>query len=303
MSDQFKSAFVAIIGRPNSGKSTLLNSILGEHLAIVSPMPQTTQRKMRGIHNDESMQLVFVDTPGIHKGKHGLNRSMYELSTSMIADDGIDIICYMVDFSRDFGEEEDGIAELVGRVNGEKRVLIVLNKVDLFTLPEVEKKRELFFSRYPSLSGAPTLMLSAMAENAGEIFTSFIKPYVPEGPLYYPTDDITDANLRFFASEFVRKQIINNTYEEVPHACYVEVVDYEEGPEGHHITADIHVETQGQKCIVIGEKGALISKIRKGAEWSMRKLTGVKVKYTLFVKVTPHWRDKKDQLREFGFIE
>ncbi len=302
MSETFYSAFVAIIGRPNSGKSTLLNSILGEQLAIVSAMPQTTQKSMRGIYNEDNYQLVFVDTPGIHKGKHNLNKTMYEISTSMIGDDGIDVIAYLVDMSRDFGEEEDDIAELVGKVNGEKRVIVVFNKVDLFTVPEIETKIEKFFNRYPALQGAKTLMLSAQAETAGELFVETLKPVIPEGPQYYPEGDLTDASLRFFASEFVRRQIIAITYEEVPHACFAEVTSYEEQEDGSHlIGTDIHVETKGQKAIIIGDKGANISKIRKGAEWRMKKLVGAKVKFELFVKVTPHWRDKADRLKEFGF--
>lgn len=303
MDKPFYSGFIAIIGRPNSGKSTLLNSILGEPLAIVSSMPQTTQKNMRGILNRDDMQLIFVDTPGIHKGKHGLNRSMYDLSISMIDDDGVDLVCYMIDLSRDFGEEEDGIAERVSRISGDKRAVIVFNKVDQFTIPEVEEKKALFYERYPELGGFPNVMLSSVAENAGEIFVDFIKPYIPEGPQYYPEGDLTDANLRFFASEYVRKQIINITYEEVPHACHVEITDYEELDDMHTISADIHVETPGQKGIIIGDKGKNISKIRKGAEWRMRKLVGMKVKFNLFVKITPHWRDKKERLREFGFSE
>ncbi len=303
MSETFYSGFIAIIGRPNSGKSTLLNSILGEPLAIVSSMPQTTQKNMRGILNRETMQLVFVDTPGIHKGKHNLNRSMYDLSISMIDDDGIDVIVYMVDLSRDFGEEEDGIAERVSRVSGDKRAVIVFNKVDQYTVLEAEAKVDAFYERYPQLSGFPNIMLSSVAETAGDIFINFISPFVPEGPRYYPEGDLTDANLRFFASEYVRKQIINLTYEEVPHACHVEVTAYEELEDRDEISADIHVETSGQKGIIIGDKGKNISKIRKGAEWRMRKLVGHKVKYNLFVKITPHWRDKKERLREFGFTD
>lgn len=295
----FYSAFIALIGRPNSGKSTLLNSLLGEHLAIVSPMPQTTQRNMRGMVNRDDMQLIFVDTPGIHKGKHQLNKDMYNLSTSLLNDGDVDIICYMVDMTRDLGEEEDDIAEKVGKLTSP--VVIVFNKADELTLPEAEKRKSDFNEKYENLSKLPQIMLSSISETSGEVFLEFIKPYISEGPKYYPDDELTDAPLRFLAAEYVRKQVINLTYEEVPHATFIEVTDYKESEERHEITADIHVETTGQKGIIIGAGGQTISKIRKGAEWKMRKLVGMKVKFKLFVKVTKHWRDKKEVLKDFGF--
>ncbi len=297
----FHSAFVAIIGRPNSGKSTLLNAILGENLAIVSPMPQTTQRNMRGMYNEDNMQIVFVDTPGIHKGKHQLNHEMYSLSTSMIKDSGIDVVCYMVDLSRDFGEEEDDIATKVANVSSP--VLIVFNKVDQLSIPEGVRKQEEFNERYPDLAPLPQVLLSALNETAGEVFINFLRSYVPEGPQYYPADDLTDESLRFFASEYIRKEIIALTHNEVPHASFVEITEYNEGEDKHVIEADIHVETPGQKAIIIGTKGQTISKIRKGAEWKMRGLTGMKCKVNLFVKITKHWRDKKAFLKEQGYGE
>ncbi len=298
---EFHSGFVAIIGRPNSGKSTLLNSILGEQLAIVSPMPQTTQKNMRGIYNEENLQIVFVDTPGIHKGKHQLNHEMYNVSTSMLKDSGVDLVIYIVDMSRDFGDEEDDIATKVER--SVHPIIILFNKVDQMTLPEALEKQDLFKKRYPELAEKPQLMLSAINETSGEVFINFLRTFIPVGPQFYPADDLTDASLRFFAAEYIRKEIIANTHEEVPHACYVEIMSYTEGEDVHQITADIHVESTGQKAILIGNKGATISKIRKGAEWKMRGLSGVKCKIELFVKVTKHWRDKKGFLKEAGFAE
>lgn len=298
---EFHSGFVAILGRPNSGKSTLLNAILGEQLAIVSPMPQTTQRNMRGIYNEENLQIVFVDTPGIHKGKHQLNHEMYNVSTSMLKDSGVDLICYIVDMSRDFGDEEDDIAAKVAK--SIHPVVILFNKVDQLTIPEALEKQEDFKKRYPDLAAMPQLMLSAINETSGEVFISFLRNYIPVGPQFYPSDDLTDASMRFFAAEYIRKEIIGNTHEEVPHACYVEIMSYKESADLHEITADIHVESPGQKAILIGNKGSTISKIRKGAEWKMRGLTGVKCKIEIFVKVTRHWRDKKGFLKEAGFSE
>ena len=299
--EPFYSGFVAIIGRPNTGKSTLLNAVLGQNLAITSTLPQTTQRNMRGIYNSDTSQIIFVDTPGIHRGKHQLNKDMYNLSLSLFKDSGINLLVYMVDMARDFGDEEDAIAEKIAQI--ETPVCIVLNKVDNLTIAEAEGMQEAFNERYPDLAALPQIMLSSLAEDAGEIFIKFITPYIPEGPKYYPDDVLTDENMRYFAAEYIRKQIIENTHEEVPHACYVEVTDYIENENLHLVEADIHVESVGQKAIIIGAKGQTISKIRRGAEKRLRGLSRVKTKVNIFVKVTRHWRDKQDFLKEAGFHE
>jgi GTP-binding protein Era len=299
--NNFHSGFVALIGRPNAGKSTLLNAVLGERLAVVSSMPQTTQRNMRGIYNEENLQIVFVDTPGIHRGKHQLNHEMFNISTSVFKDSGLNMLIYLVDMTRDFGEEEDEIAKMVAKL--EIPVAIVLNKADQLTLPEAKRVEKEFNERYEKLSNLPQIMLSSVASDAGEIFIRAIKKYIPEGPQYYPEDDMTDASLRFFASEYIRNQIIELTYEEVPHASFVEVTSYRETEGLHEIDADIHVETTGQKAILIGAKGKTISAIRKGAVQKMRLLSKTKTKINLFVKVTKHWRDKKQFLKDAGFGE
>lgn len=295
----FHSGFSALIGRPNSGKSTLLNAIIGQHLAITSPLPQTTQRNMKGIYNSDSMQIVFVDTPGIHLGKHQLNKEMYNLSVSVLNDSGLDILCYMVDMDREFGEEEDMIAAKVAQLK--TPVCVVLNKVDNLSLPEAEQKQAEFNERYPDLAPLPQIMLSSLAEDAGEIFIKFISPYIPEGPKYYPEENLTDENMRYFAAEYIRQQIIKWTHEEVPHAAHVSITDYIETDALHQVEADIHVETSGQKAIIIGAKGQTISKIRRGAEKRLRGLSRTKTKVNIFVKITPHWRDKKAFLKEAGF--
>lgn len=292
----FKSAFVALVGRPNSGKSTLLNTILGENLSIVTTMPQTTQRNMRGIYNGEGYQLVFVDTPGMHRGKHTLNKSMYQQSTRMFSDVGIDILCYLVDLSRSFGAEEDEIAKMV---KGLKiSVCIIFNKTDV--CDSVKAVISSFFSRYPNLSSAYHIALSAISPSAKDDFLKVIEPLIPYGPQYYPKEDISDLNLRFFASEYIRKQIIDLTYEEVPHASCVEIIDYKEFEDKHVVNAAIHVETQGQKGIVIGKKGKVINQIKKQAAKALAHLTGVPASITCHVKVTPKWRDNKQFLAGLG---
>ena len=301
MNDKTYTAFMAIIGRPNSGKSTLMNAVLGQNLAIVSNMPQTTQKNMRGIYTNGDTQIVMVDTPGIHKGRHLLNKMLYEQSISVLKDDGIDIICYMIDTTRDFGDEEDEIAAKIEKSQTKAKILVVFNKVDKTPIEKGMAKVDEFNERYPFLAGVPKLHLSALAENAAEKLIEFVREFIPEGPHFYSPEDITDCDMRFIAAECVRKQIINFTKEEVPHSVFVSIISYKEGDELHEIAADIHVETSGQKAIIIGDKGQLISKIRQNAQKRMRGISGVKTKFTLFVKITPNWREKENFLTGAGF--
>ena len=292
----FKSAFIALVGRPNSGKSTLLNTILGESLSIVTSMPQTTRRNMRGIYNGEGYQLVFVDTPGFHRGKHALNKAMFKQSKKIFSDEGIDILCYLVDLSRPFGEEEDEIAKVVE--NLKIPVCIVFNKTDL--CPSVDETIKSFHSRYPELKALQYISVCATTKLAKDTFLEAIEPIVPSGPKYYPEEEITDSNLRFFAAEYIRKQIIELTHEEVPHATFVEIMDYKEFEDKHIINATIHVESQGQKGIIIGKNGKVINQIKKRAAEELSKLTELPVTITCHVKVTPKWRDNKQFLRDMG---
>jgi len=293
---QFKSAFAALIGRPNSGKSTLLNSIIGENLAIVSSMPQTTRQNMKGILNGPDYQIVFIDTPGIHEGKYKLNKSMFSQSIGTFHDTGIDFICYLVDLSRDFGTEEDLIAKKAVAVKD--RLCIIFNTADI--CEDTVGRILAFYERYPDLKGARETIMSATDPEAKSLFLDLVMPILPEGPKYFDDEDLTDSNLRFFAAEFVRAQIIHNTGDEVPHASFVEIISYKETPERHFIDAAIHVETQGQKGIVIGKDATVIKKIRKFAEKNMKNLAGVPVTYSLFVKVTPDWRDSTSFLKDMG---
>ena len=292
----FKSAFIAFVGRPNSGKSTLLNTILGEGLSIVTSMPQTTQRNIRGIYNREGYQLVFVDTPGFYRGKHALNKAMLKQSKKIFSDKGIDLLCYLVDLSRSFGKEEDEIAKVVESLK--IPVCIVFNKTDLCS--SVDEKIYSFFSRYPGLATLQYLSICANSESAQDKFLDAIKPSIPDGPQYYPKEDISDLNMRFFSAEYIRKQIIDLTHEEVPHAVFVEIIDYKEFENKHEVNATIHVETQGQKGIVIGKKGRIINQIKKQAALELSDLAGVPVTITCHVKVTAKWRDNQQFLAEMG---
>lgn len=292
----FKSAFVALMGRPNSGKSTLMNTILGEQLSVVTPLPQTTRQNLKGMYTTDSMQLVFVDTPGIHKGKYAFNESMIREVHRVIAEQALDLICYLVDVTREFGEEESIVASIISK--SKTKTLIVFNKIDVNQ--KADEVVNLFFEKFPDFKGTPHISLSAIKPDSKDLFLKAIDPFVPEGPQYYDPEDLTDASLRFFAAEFIRKQIILNTTDEVPHAVFVEIESYKESPDLHDISATIHVETVGQRGIVVGKGGAIINKIRKTAMREMEKLVHAKVKITCHIKVTPKWRDNEGFLRFMG---
>jgi GTPase len=285
----FKSGFAALIGRPNSGKSTLLNAVLGEEIAAVTPLPQTTRRRMKGIHTTASMQIVFVDTPGIHKGKHRLNDTMLQEASNAAAEGGIDCLCYLVDLSRDYGEEESQVAAIV--LASKAPLLLVFNKADRCS--DVAAQKAKFFAQFPALEKAPSVTLSAIDKKSSKPFLTALDPFIKEGPKYFDGDDLTDANMRFIAAESIRKQIILNTRDEVPHAVFVEIEDYRESAGRHDIRASIHVETDGQKGIVIGKKGAMLGKVRAAAERELQRIAGCPVHISCHVKVTPDWRDDK----------
>lgn len=292
----YKSGFIALMGRPNSGKSTLMNSVLEEQLSVVTPLPQTTRQNLKGIYTTDDMQLVFVDTPGIHKGKYAFNESMIREVHNVIAEKGLDLICYMVDVSREYGEEEDNVAQIISK-SGTKTV-IVFNKIDINK--KYEEAVSAFFGKYPMFKESPYICISASAKDAKEKFLKLVGPFIPEGPQYFDPEDLTDANMRFFAAEYLRKQIILNTSDEVPHAVFIEIDSYKEHDSCHEVQATIHVETTGQRGIIVGKGGTLITKIRKAAAKELEKLTGAKVSLTCHIKVTPKWRDNERFLKTMG---
>ena len=297
MTDTIQSGFVALIGRPNSGKSTLLNTILKQPLAIVSALPQTTRKTMRGIYNTPDLQIVFVDSPGIHQGKHAFNKAMSAQSLALTARNEVDVICYLVDCSRDFGSEEDAIVDAFMRARAQR--IIVFNKTDC--CPDVAEKKRLFYGRYPMLKTVPACAVSAPDPAASTTLLEMLKPMLPQGPRWFGEEDITDADMRFFAAEFIRKQIIANTREEVPHAVFVEITGYRETPSRHRVDATIHVESTGQKTIIIGRNGELIKQIQFAAARDLKELCGSAVTINTHVVVTPNWRDDKRFLTEMGY--
>ncbi len=296
-STPFKSAFISLIGRPNSGKSTLINAVLGSELSIATSMPQTTRKTVRGIYTGEHLQLVFVDTPGIHYGRHMYNRTISRESEYSIREKGIDLLCYVVDMARDYGKEEDHIAEMV-TASGLSSC-IVFNKKD--QVADADARRSAFFTRYPDLKDVDTVTLAATDTEAGRYFLDYLRTIAPEGPQYFPAEQISDDNLRFFAAEFIRKAIIAHTQQEVPHACFVEIESYKEADDTHQISARIHVETQGQKGILIGKKGAGIKSIKAQARRDIANMVDTPVALSCHITVTKNWRNNKNFLRNAGY--
>jgi GTP-binding protein Era len=292
-----RSAFIALIGRPNSGKSTLLNTVIGEEIALVSTLPQTTRKNFKGIYTRDNLQLVFVDTPGIHRGRHEFNSRMIDESVGILRNEAADVVCYLVDLSRPFGEEEETVSKIV--IRSEIQPVVLFTKKDI--CDDVDATIRAFFVLHPKLASAPQRIINAKEPPAKDAFLAAIDPFIPEGPLYFPGEDLTDENMRFFAAEYIRKQIIYNTTDEVPHAAFVEVNAYRESAKRHHVEATIHVETDGQKGIIIGKKGALIKKIQQRASEDLARLTGMPASIICHVKVTSGWRDNGKFLMKMGY--
>jgi GTP-binding protein Era len=282
---RFVSGFVSILGRPNSGKSTLLNKLTGMKLAIVAPKPQTTRTSIQGVMNLPGAQIVFVDTPGIHKPDSLFNRRM--LDTVRAALDQRDLLLYVVDATRRASEED---REAVALVAGARTpALLLLNKIDALKdkralLELIEKYRSVYeFAAY--------LPLSALTGEGLETLRAELVKRLPEGPAYFPDDYITDQPERFMAAELIREKILLAAREEVPHSVAVAVEDWKETERLTRISAAIYVERDSQKGILIGAGGSMLKKIGTEARIEMERLFGRKIFLELFVKVRPKWRE------------
>ena len=297
MSDNpFKSGFVSIIGRPNVGKSTLLNHILGEKVAIVSDKPQTTRNRILGIKNMENAQIIFLDTPGIHKPKHKLNELM--VKTALATFDEVDLILFMVEAGRPIGPGEKHIIDILQKVT--KPVFLLINKIDTvqknILLPQIDEYRQL----YPFKEVYP---ISALyGENVDDLLHSIIT-HLPEGPQYFPEDIVTDQPMRFIASEIIREKIFHFTYEEIPYSIAVTVEDFKEIQEKNLVVirAVIFVEKDSQKGIIIGKGGSMLKKIGQLAREELEALMGVKIFLDLWVKVKAGWQSNESILKMLGY--
>jgi GTP-binding protein Era len=287
MTETFHSGFVSLIGLPNAGKSTLLNALVGQKVAIVADKPQTTRTSIQGVVTLPNAQIVFVDTPGIHKGDSPLNKRLMDTVRGAIEER--DLLLFVADATKKFGDEDKRAIGLARKPGAP--VVLVLNKVDLLRdkaalLPLIEQyKAEFEFADYIPVSAAKGKGLDDLRDT--------ILKYMPEGPQYFPEDYVTDQPERFLASELVREKVLIATRQEVPHSVAVSVDRWEETPEITRIYATIRVEREGQKGIVIGQGASMLKKIGTMARREMEKLFGVKIYLDLHVRVEPGWREKR----------
>lgn len=294
----FRSGFVAIIGLPNAGKSTLLNALAGEKLAIVSPKPQTTRSRVLGvIHVSKQKgrtgaQVVLIDTPGVHKPGTSLSRKM--MSEVREALNGCDLILMITDAAKKNDEADGFLLDLVR--NAGTPAFLLLNKIDLL---RAEKRQLLpLIERYSKLHDfREVIPVSARKREGLDLLLNKLIEHLPEGPVYFPQDQVTDQPARFMAAELVREQVLLATSEEVPHSTTVLIDQFEEGTKLTRVAATIYCEREGQKRILIGHRGEMLKKIGTAARIEIEKMLGTKVFLELFVKVRPNWRESR------GFVE
>ncbi|HNQ65676.1 MAG TPA: GTPase Era [Smithella sp.] len=294
----FKSGFIGIIGRPNAGKSTLFNAIVGDKISIMTHKPQTTRNKITGIKNYPDAQLIFLDTPGMHKPKTPLNRAMVRTTREAIG--SVDVLLMMIEAQTDVQPHDLFLIESLNETKAP--VLLVINKIDLiekkFLLPLMDKFRRIYDFR-------EIVPISALHGNGVEELLTIVKEMLPEGPKYYPDDIVTDATERFIASEFIREKITLHTKQELPYSAAVEIDLFKEDEARNliRITATINVEKDSQKAIMIGKKGAMLKKIGTQARLDMENLFGAKVYLELFVRVRKEWTASERMLEEFGLLK
>lgn len=291
----FRSGFIAIIGRPNVGKSTLLNCLVGQKIAITSAKPQTTRNRILGILSREDAQLLFLDTPGIHTAKSSLNRYMVEQARSACQD--VDLILWLVEADRDV-DEDSPVHEILDQVK--TPIILGINKVDLVAreklLPMIDA-----YSRQREF--AAIVPFSALTGSGSETLLEVMRDLLPEGPQYFPDEQVTDLPERFIVSEIIREQILNRTRDEVPYGVAVVVEQFLEDPVKNLVSihAAINVERDSHKRIVVGRQGSMIRSIGTAARVEIERLLGVKVYLDLFVRVQKNWTGSNRLMKEFGY--
>ncbi len=294
MQESFRSGYVSIIGRPNVGKSTLLNAFLGQKISIVAARPQTTRNRIMGIRNLEKAQIIFIDTPGLHKPKNLLGEAMVRSVGDVLQE--IDLVLFLAEAGGNVEKDEAIIKPLM---NIDKPVFLLINKIDTVKKSGILTLIDQYAQLYHFKEIIP---VSALKGDGMDIVLKKILEYLPEGPKYYPDDIVTDQIERFMAAEIVREKIMKNTTEEIPYSVAVEVEDWTEREDGIvSISANIYVEREGQKGIIIGGKGKMLKNIGTLARIDIEKLLGAKVFLQLWVKVRKGWRDDKKALQELGY--
>lgn len=292
----FKSGFVTIVGRPNVGKSTFLNNVIGQKIAIMSDKPQTTRNKVQGVYTTDDSQMIFIDTPGIHKPKHKLGEFMLKVSKNALRE--VEVIMFMINATQKLGAGDKYILEMLK--DTKTPVFLVVNKIDAV---HPDGLLEIIDAYKAEFDFAEIIPISALQGNNVQQLLDTLKKYLPEGPQYYPADQVTDHPERFIIAELIREKVLHLTRDEVPHSVAVEIekIAKDDNKDLVRINASIIVERDSQKGIVIGKRGALLKEIGTRARKDIETLLGSKVYLELWVKVQKDWRDRASQLRDYGY--
>lgn len=291
----FKSGFVTIVGRPNVGKSTLLNYIMGEKLSIVSNKPQTTRNNIQTILTGEDYQIVFVDTPGIHKPKHKLGE--YMVNSAKESTNDVDLVLFLTNPDEEIGKGDKFILETL---KGKKcPVFLVLNKTDESTQDRVAKSLEMYSKEFEF---AEIIPIAAIKGKNVDRLLELMKNAMPEGPKYYPDNMITDVQEKFVVAEIIREKALRNLRDEVPHGIAVDIIQMKQNERGtYHIEVDLICEKDSHKGIIIGKNGQTLKKIGETARFELEKFLRAKVNVKIWVKVRKEWRDNQNLLKELGY--
>ena len=293
-----KAGFVSIVGKPNAGKSTLMNALVGERLAIITNKAQTTRHRIMGIISGEDFQIVYSDTPGIIQPKYELQQNMMRFVQASLAD--ADLILWLVEL----GEKMDQEIKLIRNISKAKiPVLLVLNKIDLAKGTRLNDKLDYWQQQLKDTTVKQVIPVSALHHTNLDLLMAAILEHLPHHPPFFPKDSLTDKPERFFASEIIREKIFKNYKKEVPYACEVVVTEFKEEQDIIRMRAEIYVERNSQKGILIGKQGSALKKVGMEARLAMEQFFQKKVFLEQFVKVAPDWRKKKDKLKRFGYLQ
>jgi GTP-binding protein Era len=291
-----KTGFVSVVGRPNVGKSTLVNRVVGQKVAIVTHKPQTTRNRITAIANTDSAQIVFIDTPGIHKPQHEMNRLMVEAAVSSLTQ--VDVVLLVVDITQPFGRGDQHVLELMKKVGAP--LLLAINKVDIVAKESILPLIDDYHSRGQFKEIVP---ISALEGDNVDRLVEVLEHYLPDGPALFPDDALTDLPERFFASEMIREKILLYIHEEVPYSTAVRVDSWEDGSDMTRIEASVLVERDSQKGILLGKRGQMIKRIGTEARKELERFLNTRVYLGLHIKVREHWRENRRLLNELGIGE
>lgn len=292
----YKSGFVSVVGRPNVGKSTLLNKVIGEKISIISDKPQTTRNKIQLVYTEDDLQIVFLDTPGIQMPKNALGEYMLKLSRSTLEE--VDIVTFMVDESMQTGKLDNYILEQLQDIS--TPIVLLINKSDKLTEEEIE----VLVEKYKQMNLFEKIIpISALEDTNIEEYISVMRDMLPEGPQYFPDDMITDQPERFIIAEIIREKALLNLDEEIPHGIYVgiDAVKTREDKDIIDVFANIYCEKESHKGIIIGKRGTMLKTIGQSAREDIEKLMASKINLQLWVKVEKNWRDKDNKVKYFGY--